>query len=233
MSEINILKNILQTIPNMDAENISSIIKSYTDVDYYNRNNIPLHLQIEYTVCGWGNEINIMFVQNKFFIVENICFNEHNTKRICVKDGKYFKHTNITQKCNCPMHINENNDKKNHMNFEEYELKSKDEGYFYVECDHVFSTTKAYGFDKQVYEHKILSEISLEDIKKTIHLFEDWYVAYKNSEIANDDDDLDSDNFDRNRVIHFKTIVLPCHDMDSDKLCNLFEQVYDKFYKIK
>ena len=117
------------------------------------------------------------------------------------------------------------------MNFEEYELKSKDEGYFYVECNHVFSTTKAYGFDKQVYEHKILSEISLEDIKKTIHLFEDWYVAYKNSEIANDDDDLDSDNFDRNRVIHFKTIVLPCHDMDSDKLCNLFEQVYDKFYK--
>ena len=82
-------------------------------------------------------------------------------------------------------------------------------------------------------KHKILSEISLEDIKKTIHLFEDWYSSYKNSEIANDDDDLDSDNFDRNRVIHFKTIVLPCHDMDSDKLCNLFEQVYDKFYKIK
>ena len=52
MSEINILKNILQTIPNMDAENVSAIIKSYTDVDYYNRNNIPLHLQIEYTDSG-------------------------------------------------------------------------------------------------------------------------------------------------------------------------------------
>lgn len=229
MSEINILKNILQTIPNMDTENVSAIIKSYTDIDYYNVNHIPLHLQLEYNALGFENEINIMFVQNKFFIVENMCYYDHDKSYICVKDGKYFRYTNITKNCNCPIHINENENNKNHMNFEEYELKSKDDGYFYIECNHVFPRIKTYGYEKQIYEHKIISEVSLEDIKKTTYIFEEWYSAYKNSET--EDDDLDIENFNRNRTINFKSITLPCHDMDIDKMFNLFEQVYDKFYK--
>ena len=120
------------------------------------------------------------------------------------------------------------------MNFKEYELKSKDDGYFYVESlsryEHIY---KNYEYDKLLYEYKTIQEISLDDIKKTILVLEEWYSSYKNSEIANDDDDLDSDNYHRNKLIRFKTLFLPCHDMDSDKLCNLFEQVYDKFYKIK
>ena len=87
MSEINILKNILQTIPNMDTENVSAIIKSYTDVDYYNVNHIPLQLELEYNVFGWGNEFNVMFIQNKFYIIENLnCAIE---ARLIIKDGKY------------------------------------------------------------------------------------------------------------------------------------------------
>ena len=226
MSEIDILKNILQTIPNMDSENITSIIKSYTDVDYYNTNNIPLRLELDYYANGFPEEFNVSFIQNKFYIIKNVkCYIEC---RIGVKDGKYFKYEGSTKNCTCEAH----SERKSHMNFKEYQLKTKDEGYYYVESlhnyDHIYKD-KGYNYDKFLYEYKILQEISLKDIKNTILILEEWYKSYMHSEL--DDEDSDIDNSHKNKLIRFKTLCLPCHDMDGDKLYNLFENIYNKFYE--
>jgi hypothetical protein len=228
MSEINILREELDKIPNMDIENIVSIVKSYTEIDYYKSINRPLHLELEYNFDGYSEEYNVILIENRFYIVENInCYVEN---RVGVKNGKYYKFDKRKNNCDCEIHANST--VKCHLSFKDYELKPKNEGYFYIEClDNLKHIYEPNDFEYFLYERKIVKETTLNEIKSIIQIFEEWYSSCKET-MYDDDNDEDGRIYEchRNKNIIFNTFNFPCHNMNGEMLFTLFNSTYNKFH---
>ena len=104
------------------SENIINIIEDYSEIEYYKNHNQPIRLELEYTMMGSLDEINIVYRNEYFYLLKestrdsSIIYCKYDNER----NIKYYEYDYSKMNCDCPIHKGA----KMHTYYKEHKLKS-------------------------------------------------------------------------------------------------------------
>jgi hypothetical protein len=226
MNNLSVLKEIIKSVPLMDSENIINIIEDYSEIEYYKNHNQPIRLELEYTMMGSLDEINIVYRNEYFYLLKestrdsSIIYCKYDNER----NIKYYEYDYSKMNCDCPIHKGA----KMHTYYKEYKLKLEKEGFFYVEKnDKRKMDNELEQSDYVLQKYQIDRQISMNEIEVKIELLEELYKMYKEMERVEEELD-DGDELYTNKLVYYRDNIYYCTPFSGKATFEFFKKVIDK-----